>query len=230
MKNRIKLKKIIMKVNRQNLMSLLLINLILLISFSCEKSKNDSSTEIPTVKIGEQVWMLKNLDVSHFSNGDPILRADTDSKWKQACDLGTPAWCRDNNNTEYGKLYNWEAVNDPRGLAPEGWHIPTYDEWWELIRFLGGVDNAGRKMKDLTGWGENSNGTNESGFSGLPGGVRYYNETYSEIGTRGVWWSSTLYRQSDPYIFLLDIESDKVLVQGVNFGAAFSVRCIKNAP
>jgi uncharacterized protein (TIGR02145 family) len=104
-----------------------------------------------TVTIGTQVWTTKNLDVSTFRNGDVIPQASTDEAWEAAGGNKQPAWCYyDNdsaNGTKYGKLYNWYAVNDPRGLAPEGYHIPTDEEWTVLIDYLGGRGIAGKKMK-----------------------------------------------------------------------------------
>ncbi|MBK7446999.1 MAG: fibrobacter succinogenes major paralogous domain-containing protein [Ignavibacteria bacterium] len=93
--------------------------------------------------------MSENLEVSVFRNGDLIPEAQKDSEWKNAGDSGKPAWCHYKNNPangkKYGKLYNWYAVNDSRGLAPEGWHIPSDTEWTELINYL--RENAGSKMK-----------------------------------------------------------------------------------
>ena len=106
--------------------------------------------------IGTQVWTTKNLNVATFRNGDAIPRAKTDKEWKAAGDNKQPAWCYyDNkaaNGTKYGKLYNWYAVNDYRGLAPAGYHIPTDEEWTVLSTFLGGEDVAGKKMKSTSGW------------------------------------------------------------------------------
>ena len=95
-----------------------------------------------TVNIGTQVWVTKNLDVDKFRNGDPIPQAKTNEEWKAAGENKQPAWCYyDNdpaNGANYGKLYNWYAVNDKRGLAPEGWHVPSKMEWDTLAKFLGG--------------------------------------------------------------------------------------------
>ena len=102
-----------------------------------------------TVTIGTQVWMTKNLDVAKFRNGDPIPEAKTDEEWEKAGENKQPAWCNYDNNpangTKYGKLYNWHAVNDPRGLAPEGYHVPTDAEWTILENFLG--SDAEKKMQ-----------------------------------------------------------------------------------
>jgi uncharacterized protein (TIGR02145 family) len=158
-----------------------------------------SYTNAQTVTIGSQVWMTKNLDVSTFRNGDPIPQAKTNEEWTKAGENKQPAWCYyDNdpaNGAKYGKLYNWYAVNDSRGLAPVGYHIPSDAEWTKLTDFLGGESVAGRKMKSTDFWtdndGESGNGTNESGFSGLPGGTRYDGGTFYYIGDHGLWWSST---------------------------------------
>jgi uncharacterized protein (TIGR02145 family) len=123
-----------------------------------------------TVVIGTQTWMAENLNVSSFRNGDPIPEAKTDEEWIKAGENEQPAWCYYNNDpkngVKFGKLYNWYAVNDPRGLASLGWHVSTYEEWNELINYLGGVSEAGIKIKSNQGWKENYNGTNESGFTG----------------------------------------------------------------
>jgi uncharacterized protein (TIGR02145 family) len=148
-----------------------------------------------TVTIGTQVWMTKNLDVSTFRNGDVIPQASTDEAWKAAGENKQPAWCYyDNdpaNGTKYGKLYNWYAVNDPRGLAPAGYHIPTDAEWTVLTDYLGGEAAAGKAMKSTSGWFENGNGTNSSGFSGLPGGDRNYSGAFDLVGKFGCLWSAT---------------------------------------
>jgi len=148
-----------------------------------------------TIKIGEQVWMAENLNVSHFRNGDPIPEAKTTEEWIQAGIDNEPAWCYYNNDSEndnkYGKLYNWYAVNDPRGLALENWIIPDNKEWTKLIDYLGGSKEAGTGMKSATGWNSKGNGDNSSRFNALPGGGRVYNGIFSDIGNAAVWWSSS---------------------------------------
>src|SRR5258708_5920309 len=95
-----------------------------------------------TVKIGRQEWMAENLDVSHFRNGDPITEAEDAGEWQKEGSGGRPAWCYYNGDPisgrMYHKLYNWYAVNDPRGLAPDGWHVPSNSEWVDLEGYLGG--------------------------------------------------------------------------------------------
>jgi len=183
------------------------------------------------VTIGTQVWMTKNLDVSTFRNGDPIPQAKTDAEWERAGNNRQPAWCYyDNdpaNGAKYGKLYNWYAVNDSRGLAPKGWHVPTDEEWTQLTDYLGGEEVAGDKMKSKTGWSENGNGTNSSGFSGLPGGDRS-SGAFSSIGDYGVWWSSTESDTVYPRVRLLLPLSGGVDGGGSTKESGHSVRCLRD--
>jgi uncharacterized protein (TIGR02145 family) len=108
------------------------------------------------VKIGSQIWMAQNLNVDRFRNGDPIPEAKTNEEWQKAIEDKQPAWCYYGysvaNGVKYGKLYNWFAVNDPRGLAPVGWHVPTNNEWSILINYLGGYKVAGTKLKSTSGY------------------------------------------------------------------------------
>ncbi|MBU3714533.1 MAG: hypothetical protein FGM46_06245, partial [Ferruginibacter sp.] len=150
---------------------------------------------LPTIQIGTQKWMSKNLDVAFYRNGDPIPQVTDPTAWAS---LTTGAWCYYNNDpiqgNKYGKLYNWYAVNDPRGLAPQGWHIPTDAEWTMLATTLGGASLAGGKMKEpgtLNWTTPNTGADNSSGFAGLPGGYRYDAGTFYNIGSFGGWWSST---------------------------------------
>ena len=183
------------------------------------------------LKIGDQIWSVKNLDVDTFRNGDPIPHAATDEQWEEAGENGTPAWCYyDNdpaNGEMYGKLYNWHAVNDPRGLAPEGWHVPSDDEWTTLTDLLGGED-PGTKMKSTSGWEEDGNGTNESGFAGLPGGFRGSNGAFNLIGNYGFWWSST--EDDTNYAWNRDLNySNGFVFRGSLIKeTGFSVRCLRD--
>jgi len=215
-----------------------LLSLILLLSFTIKAQVTDPFATEPIepikakdVKIGTQIWSNKNLDVSTYRNGDPIPEVQDKTAW---ANLTTGAWCFG----EYGKLYNWYAVNDPRGLAPNGYHIPTDAEWTILTDYLGGEKIACKKMKSTNGWpstfsGRGSyektcpncskwsaeycnkvpchtckdqrtvsayepvkelsgNGTNTSGFYGLPGGMRSDNgEPYGYNSQWGYWWSSS---------------------------------------
>lgn len=185
-----------------------------------------------TIIIGKQEWMAENLDVSKFRNGNPIPQAKTEKEWIKAAEQGKPAWCYydldTNNGKIYGKLYNWFAVNDPRGLAPEGWHIPTDKEWTQLIDFLGGPTKAGAKMKSSSGWIDGSNGTNESGFSGLPAGYRSNLAEFFFMDQNGGWWSST--EKSSTHAWFRVIFYDAVNVARYNYykSNGLTVRCVKD--
>ena len=167
------------------------------------------------INVNDVIWTAKNLNVSTQRNGAVIPQVQDQEKWAK---LTTGAWCyyknSSANGTTYGKLYNWYAINDPRGLAPKGYHIPSVEEWHQLFNFLEGPepgynemgfqyikladDCARNKMKNKTGWHsvgaimypEDGNGTNASGFSALPGGNRGRYD-FSNIGYDGCWWSSS---------------------------------------
>jgi uncharacterized protein (TIGR02145 family) len=165
------------------------------IILSEEKKIIVPDAQFKTVKIGNQHWMKHNLNVDHFRNGDPIPHAKTDKEWEKAGENKQPAWCyygnKPENGKKYGKLYNWFAVNDPRGLAPQGYHIPTDEEWEELVSYVGGEDVAGIKLKSQSGWKKNGNGTDEFGFTALPGGYRLHYGLFYLIGKDGFWWTAT---------------------------------------
>ena len=189
-----------------------------------------------TVLIGEQVWMTNNLSVSQFRNGDPIKQATTFTEWKKAGEKNQPAWCYYQNNTTYGnqlgKLYNWYAVNDPRGLAPAGWHVPTDEEWAKLIEQSGGLADAGSTLKNNKGWADNGNGTNESGFSSLPGGFRGFvddfQDGFSNIGYTTTYWTSTASADYNAWAIMLRGSNSNAGKYGRDKGEGLSVRCIKD--
>lgn len=155
---------------------------------------------VDEITIGSQVWMSKNLDADKFRNGDPIPQAKTLEEWDKYNNNKQPAWIYYENDPingeKYGKLYNRYAVNDPRGLAPNGWQIPNTKDLILLINYLGGKDIAGGKMKSDTGWsstGFESNGDNNSKFNALPGGYLSFNSKwyFSGLTTQCIWWLSS---------------------------------------
>jgi uncharacterized protein (TIGR02145 family) len=186
--------------------------------------------EIETVKIGKQVWMAKNLDVVVFRNGDTIPEIRSDSAWTIAVDSGKPAWCYYkfdvNNGKKYGKLYNWLAVNDPRGLAPQGYHVPTDAEWIVLEKFLG--YGAGSKLKSTNGWHFDGNGTNKSGFTGLPAGKRWKDGEFDDMGEESNWWTSTAFSNTTVISRRLDYFNHNLIRDSRYKDNGFSVRCIKD--
>jgi uncharacterized protein (TIGR02145 family) len=151
--------------------------------------------EVGIVSIGSQTWAVANLNVSTFRNGDSIPEARTNKEWVAAGESGKPAWCYYNNDPangpKYGKLYNWYAVNDPRELAPVGWTVSDDADWAQLTYYSGGLEVAGGKLKSIRGWSDGNNGTDEIGFSGIPGGYRVENGTFLNLGSIGIWWSTT---------------------------------------
>ena len=180
------------------------------------------------VKIGNQWWMVENLKVIHYRNGDAIP-----TTWGN---LTTGAYCNYDNNvnqaTTYGRLYNWYAVTDSRNIAPAGWHIPSNAEWQILVDYLGGESVAGGKMKEVgtAHWASpNTGATNESGFSALPGGLRGDNGTYSLISSSGFWWSATENDRDNAWYRGLNYFSSGVdLGTGGGKHCGLSVRCVKD--
>jgi len=212
-------------------------------SHSGEVKDQDGHT-YKTVKIGSQEWMSRNLDVSTFRNGDPIPEAKTDEEWLSLGNAGNPAWCYYQNHAgnadECGKLYNWHAVNDTRGLCPAGWHVPADEEWTELIEFLGGRADAGGKLKAKKHWiGPNAGATNETGFAALPGNFRYpivlpeglrrnKGSFWRYKNRRGFWWSSTEEAENTAWGYYLLFGTPSAGRGYYVKQSGFSVRCVKD--
>jgi uncharacterized protein (TIGR02145 family) len=209
------------------------------IMYGNDISFTTQSTISNEVTICNQVWMKKNLDVSVYRNGDPIPQVTDSVEWKN---LTTGAWCYYNNDpvtgATYGKLYNWYAVNDVRGLAPQGWHIPSDTEWTILSNCLGGSGLAGGALKETGNahWSTpNTSATDSSGFTALPGGLRNPGAVYSVfgyLGQLGNFWSSTV---NDPYPAYFTIFIRQLHWQYGNiFKSSFtpwdglSVRCVRD--
>jgi Fibrobacter succinogenes major domain (Fib_succ_major) len=169
----------------------------------------NSDRKYKTINIDNQAWMAENLNADYFRNGEKIPNAQSAEEWIKAGKEGKPAWCYYENKIDsglkYGKLYNWFAISDPRGLAPTGWHIPTDTEWTH-----GG------------------NGTNESGFFGLPAGSRNRFGKFDYIGHVTYWWCSTAY--DNEFAWYRVIDESPYYVYRTNFYKqnGYSVRCIKD--
>jgi uncharacterized protein (TIGR02145 family) len=184
------------------------------------------------VTIGSQVWTRCNLGITTYRNGDVIPQVTDPTQWEN---LTTGAWCYYNNDplTEplYGKLYNWYAVNDSRGLAPVGYHVPTDYEWGLLTNYLGGDSVAGGKMKEAgtAYWNApNTDATNESGFTALPGGYRFTNGNYDDIGVISNWWSSSEFSTANAWDRYLYNNGGNASRASDVKRAGFSVRLIKD--
>ena len=184
-----------------------------------------------TISIGNQDWATKNLDVEKYCNGDIIPEVKDKNEWYN---IRTGAWCYYDNNIEngviYGKIYNWYAVIDPRGLAPNGFHIPSSIEWDELINFLGGNEVAGEKLKNRNIYKAIENGNTESGFSGLLGGKRMGEGTFYGMGGYGHWWSASETEGKENYALdrYLFYKDNKIGFGDHHKFSGFYVRCIKN--
>lgn len=183
-----------------------------------------------------QEWLIENLRTSKYCNGDIIPNVTDSNQWVA---LTSGAWAHYNNDsqheTPYGKLYNWFAVNDSRNICPCGWHIPSDDEWTLLTDYLGGEEVAGAKMKSTgfqywqnpSGVPHHGEGTNESGFCGLPGGSSGFHVAFTNIGIYGYWWSSTVYGNLNAYLRTLSLQKRVIRWNG-DKRLGLSVRCIKD--
>jgi len=185
-----------------------------------------------TIEIGTQEWMAENLRTTKYANGDPIPNVTDSAQWSN---LTTGAWAHYENDSQfevpYGKLYNWYTVADPRNVCPTGWHVPTDAEWTVLTDYLGGEAVAGGKMKS-TGtehWqSPNVNATNESGFTGVPCGSRFYNGIFGYVNNVGTFWSSSQDTSIHAINRLLYFNNELVdKYYGVNT-VGLAVRCVRN--
>ena len=189
--------------------------------------------EVDSVKIGTQTWTTKNLDVTTYNDGTVIPEVTDQTQWSG---LTTGAWCHYNNDPAndviYGKLYIWFAVNDPRGLAPQGFHIPSDEEWATLIDYLGGLESGGGKMKEIgtAHWKiPNTGATNTSGFTALSGGYRTSLGRFTEPGTSGFWWSTSENDETGySWSFALGYFDSGSAISDYDKAYGFSIRCVKN--
>lgn len=182
------------------------------------------------VQIGTAFWMQQNLDVEYYRNGDLIPQVTDPTKW---ANLTTGAWCYYQNNTAngvvYGKLYNWYAVNDPRGLAPKGWHVATNSEWITLTNELGGTAVAGGALKSTEYWtSPNTGATNSSGFTAVGGGARIAQAAFANKGIWGAWWTAD--NDTEGISFYRIVYNDNTKSEGYHIYNQYgmSVRCVKD--
>ena len=184
-----------------------------------------------TVIIGSQEWMSENLRTTKYSNGNPIPMDNDDVQWSS---LTTGAWVNYDyiEQSQYGRLYNWYSIIDQRKLCPTGWNIPTREDWITLTDNLGGLESAGGKMKipGFEFWNSpNTNATNESGFSGIPGGYRLFNSDFVNFGNFGRWWSSTQESQWRGWHLSLGYIYGNATIDVSEFTIGASVRCVKTS-
>lgn len=251
-----------MEKNKFRNLPLIVMGVFLVFISSCEKeNKNNTTEKVPppifnpsitygtmtdqdgntykTVIIGTQTWMAENLRTTKYRDGEAIPEVTDDSVWWH---LSTGAYCNYENTRNsdsiaiFGRLYNWYAKSK---IAPTGWHIPSNSDWIILLNYLGGKDVAGGKLKEAgtTHWqSPNIGATNESGFTALPGGDRFFMGRFNgvKIGSGGVWWSSSLgyeglpchYAMSCSYGYVYSKCGDLIMRDDKKYG--LSIRCIKD--
>jgi uncharacterized protein (TIGR02145 family) len=223
------------------------------VTLNASAVSSGSATDIngnayPTVNIGTQTWMQKNLNVSKYKNGDIIPQVTDATQW---ANLTTGAWCWYNNDSAtyaatYGKLYNWYAVNDARGLAPDGWHVPSNSEWNRLVKNIDAAadticincsqsQTAGGNLKDtgtLKWLTPNTGATNNTNFTALPGGMRF-GTSFTQWRVSGIWWTNSQFSSNDAYSKSLNYLDTKI-ASGystnlpLNKNNGYSVRCLRN--
>lgn len=206
-------------------------------SFTTQNNITETVTDIDgnlyhTVIIGTQVWLLENLKVTHYRNGDAIPNVTDGTTWSN---LTTGAYCDYNitssNSSIYGRLYNFYAVVDSRNLCPTGWHVPSDAEWTTLTDYLGGESVVGGILKEIgtIHWASpNTGATNESGFTALPGGFCNLSGTFGEINDYGWWWSSTQYDPTTAWWRRMYYNYIGVYRDHSGKTNGFSVRCLSD--
>jgi uncharacterized protein (TIGR02145 family) len=190
-----------------------------------------------TVTIGTQVWMVENLKTTRYNDGIAIPWVKDAAAWYS---LTTPGYCWYNNafaiyKNTYGALYNWYAIKTGK-LAPAGWHVSTDAEWTTLTEYLGGNSVAGGKLKSSgtieasTGWwsSPNTGATNESGFTAVPGGSRYPDGAFFDLGSNGIWWSSSEAIANNAWHWGLTNNSTDVFRINNDKNCGNSVRCVRD--
>ena len=186
-----------------------------------------------TIQIGDQCWFAENLRTTVYADGTPIPEVTDGTAWLGLSSGARSDYDNDASNVAtYGRLYNWYAATDAAGLCPTGWHVPTDDEWTALETYLGANGHSGAEgtaLKSTSGWSNSGNGTDDFGFSALPGGFRDGDNGSSyNTGYVGYWWSSSPSGGNAWYRYLF---SSYPVITRINknprFG--FSARCLRDA-
>jgi hypothetical protein len=184
-----------------------------------------------TVGIGSQIWMAENLKTTKYRNGDKIEYRGDSAQWVLLTSAASTYYDFDANNEVFGQLYNFFAVIDNRGLCPSDWHVPTLEEWSDLSNSLGGSSISGNKLKEAgtVNWiAPNEGSTNESGFTGLPGGLIGQDGVFMDKGSLGAWWSTTYIDDNGAWYVSVKNNDPRLFQNKFYRQAGFSVRCLKD--
>ncbi len=189
------------------------------------------------IKIGKQIWTSKNVDVVQFRNGDSVPVAKNAKEWKKAVKDGKPMMCFYLFESSGETLYNWYAIIDERGLSPDGWHIPTDEEWSVLIEKFGGEEIGSKELKSDFGWDEymdddlntqDGNGNNKSGFSAIPVGMCTEDGEFFGNGTQVHFWTSSDFSKSSAIDCRLFEDRKTVECKASEKGNGYSLRLVKD--
>lgn len=200
------------------------------ITFNFLACTDGDNNNYPVVNIGTQTWMAGNLKTTRYNDGTGIQLLTDSISWS-ADTFGAYCWYKNDPATykaTFGTLYNWYTVNNGK-LCPTGWHMPTDPEWATLTNYLGDIAIAGGKLKETgtTHWqSPNTGATNETGFTGLPGGYRTSDGSFVYVGFYGIWWSATAGTVVSAWI--LDYSNDDFYSLNVNKKSGYSVRCVRD--
>lgn len=218
-------------------LSILLIAIVSLTSSCSKDSEEEKITDADgniytSVAIGTQVWMAENLKTTKFNDGTAIPLVTDNTEWSN---LTTSGYCWYSNDEStykntYGALYNWYTVNTGN-LCPSGWHVPSDPEWTTLTTYLGGDGVSGGKLKEAGNihWNTpNTDATNETGFTALPGGYRYLNGNFFIIGDEGYWWTATESNTTNGWYRSMVRTSSNVNRLNYSKKDGFSVRCLRD--
>lgn len=206
----------------------ILLCICLLAACAPKQSKETNAIKDAAVQMVES-WQAQNIAVTHFRNGDPIPEAQSDSAWQLAAETGQPAWCYYQGSTamgkKYGKLYNYYALTDPRGIAPEGWRIPSLSDWQVLNEMLD--LQAALQLKAEKGWPEHCQADDVYGFAALPAGGRMATGDFLGEGTHALWWASMEAGEQQPSYVSIDCEVPWLEHYTEARGSGFAVRLLR---
>jgi uncharacterized protein (TIGR02145 family) len=206
-------------------------NEIIVRTYKSEVETDSEGNEYNLITIGGQVWMVENLKTTKYFDGRPIPTVKDNVAWGK---LPTPGYCWYKNDevkykNDYCALYNWYAVNTD-SICPKGWRVPDNEDWEKLTAYLGGDQTAGGKLKEpgTSHWlSPNTDATDETGFTGLPGGGRNYLGTFDDLTQNGYWWSST--ESTADLAWFRQLNNDDGVIERLSLDkhSGISVRCIK---